>query len=279
MSLSIVQKSRARVIDNPALLSVIVPTRNEEANIVDLTRRLDEVLSTSWRWELIVVDDSSDDTPARVEDLGRSGLPVRLLHRQPAHRTGGLGSAVLMGFSVALGDVIVVMDADLQHPPERLPLLAEIVAHGDVDVAIGSRFVVGGVAGGLDGLWRVLFSQGLRWLTRLAVPKVRGVRDPLSGFFAVRRTVLERGPTHSEGFKILLDVLVQGSWSQVVEVPYAFGRRAHGTSKASAREGLALLRQLVLIRQAGVLRRLPAGLQARTAARLHIAHSAVAAQA
>jgi dolichol-phosphate mannosyltransferase len=231
-------------------LSIVVPTRNEEQNVEPLISRLDKVLTPVWEWELVVVDDSSDDTPQQVRRLEEAGLPVRLLHRPPEARPGGLGGAVIAGLAITRGEIVAVMDADLQHPPERLPLMAEILIEGDIDVAIASRFAPGGEAFGLDGPLRAHYSRWLRWLTRVAVPDVRAIRDPLSGYFAIRRSVIEQGPLSCDGFKILLEVLAFGSWREAIEVPFQFEPRLHGQSKASWREGVALLRQVGRIRRA-----------------------------
>lgn len=229
-------------------LSVVVPTRDEEDNVASLATRLSAALARGARWELVVVDDSSDTTPQRVEELGRIGLPCRLLRREPGERAGGLGGAVLRGFEVAEGDVLVVMDADLQHPPELVPTLASIVAMGAADLAIASRYSAGGSAVGLDGSLRWTISEMSRLAARFALPGARRVHDPLSGFFALRRSVLATGPRSSDGFKILLDILVRGSWERAIEVPFEIAPRVSGASKAGVEEGVRFLRQLGRLR-------------------------------
>ena len=225
-------------------VSIVVPTRNEEQNVVLLTTRLAAAMPDDVSWEIVVVDDSSDATPAVVKELLASGVPGQLLHRLPDERVGGLGGAVLAGFHAARGRVLVVMDADLQHPPEMVPVLASMIAIGACDVAVGSRFSNGGSATGLDGWIRRLNSQVTRQLTRVMLSNTRSIRDPLSGFFAVRRDVVANGPSSSDGFKILIDVLTFGEWTSAIEVPFGFQPRATGDSKADVAQGARFLRQL-----------------------------------
>lgn len=233
----------------PPELSIVVPTRNEGANVGELSIQLHETLrARALSYEILFVDDSTDDTPERIGALA-SQLPVRLYHRAPGERTGGLGSAVLDGFARADGDVIVVMDGDLQHPPELVPVLVDAVRSGSADVAIGSRFVPGGSAQGLNGPLRRYASHAARFAARLAVRRARHLHDPLSGFFAIRRDVLGAGPSSSEGFKILLDVLAVGAWRQAVEVPVVLAPRGRGASKASGSVGMQFLSQLWRLRR------------------------------
>jgi dolichol-phosphate mannosyltransferase len=237
---------RRSVAENraPTSLSVVIPTRNEESNVGLLASRLTAAMFEGLLWEIVVVDDSSDATPQVVNDLIVQGLPGRLIHRPPWERTGGLGGAVLAGLGAAHGEVIVVMDGDLQHPPELVPVLASIVAMGAADIAIASRYSVGGDSVGLNGFARRTVSQLTRQASRLSVPGVWRIRDPLSGFFALRRDVLTSGPRSSEGFKVLLDILRYGDWTSAIEVPFGLERRQGGTSKADAAEGARFIRQL-----------------------------------
>lgn len=225
-------------------VSVIVPTRNEAGNVEMLASRVADALAARCQYEIIFVDDSDDQTPTRIQSL-KGRLPVELLHRTPVERQGGLGGAVRAGFAMASGEVFVVMDADLQHPPEFTPKLVTAVQLRLADVVIASRFMPGGSASGLSGWTRHLVTYVTRQAAYFAAPRSRGIRDPLSGFFAVRSEVVSATEIRSEGFKILLDVLTQGSWSTALEIPFDFGQRHSGTSKADLREGLRFGRQLV----------------------------------
>ena len=235
-------------------LSVVVPTRNEAAGIGPFLAALLPVLE-GIDAEVIVVDDSTDGTPAAVERLAhRSTRPVRLLHRAAQERTGGLGGAVKVGFEAAHGRFVAVMDADLQHPPAVLPLLLNAAASGDgADLVVGSRFIGAGGVGDF-GPMRNAASHGAATLARLLFPKrLRTVSDPMSGFFLVRRERLATSELRPHGFKILLELLVRSAPLRVAEVPYTFGERVAGQSKASLREGWRYLVHLLRLR-VGVLR-------------------------
>lgn len=228
-------------------VSVVVPTRNEAENVDALLDRLGPALS-GIPAEVIFVDDSDDETPQVV--LRRvaappQGLSVRLVHRAPAERAGGLGSAVLAGVHEATGDWVVVMDGDLQHPPEVIQSLVDAGESADVDVVVASRHVTGGDSGGLSGRSRVLVSG---WATRCAKimfpVALRGVSDPMSGFFAVRRSTVDPATLRPDGFKILIEILVRSPGLRRTEVGFVFEKRVAGESKASFAEGMRFFRHL-----------------------------------
>ena len=195
---------------------------------------------------MLVVDDSDDDTPKRVRRAAEAGAPVRLCHRDVDERDGGLAGAVRRGIELSAdSSAFAVMDGDLQHPPELLPDLVDAV-QGDADVAVASRYVPGGGdIAGLDGRGRRWTSRAARNAARLLLARARRVEDPMSGFFAVRRDVVDGAPLRASGFKILLEILVLGRWARVAEVPLRMDARAAGDSKAGLREGLAYAAQLV----------------------------------
>ncbi|SCL35007.1 GtrA-like protein [Micromonospora pallida] len=235
--------------DRPPRLSVVVPTRNEAENVPVLIARL-VPLVTSLGAEIVVVDDSDDDTPAVVARVAADApLPVRLLHRPAAARTGGLSGAVLLGAGHARGDWVLVMDADLQHPPETAAMLAAIAMRHDVDVVVGTRYAGDGSRAGLDGLVREATSS---WATRLVKSlfprRLATVSDPMSGLFAFRRDVVRLDRMNPVGFKVLLELLVRHPAARVAEVAYEMAARHAGRSKATLREGLAFLRHLSRLR-------------------------------
>ncbi len=235
--------------DEQVVVSVVVPTRNEAANIEPLLRRLDCALA-GLPSEVIFVDDSDDDTPEIVMALRHSvRMRVRVHHRPAPHRAGGLGGAVTEGIRLCRADYAVVLDGDLQHPPEVVPELLAAAVTGDVDVVIGSRYVNGGSASGLANGVRRMVSSGANLLSRLVFPlRLRGVSDVMSGFFLVRIAALDLDRLRPDGYKILLELLVRTGRLRVVEVGYVFGERHAGESNASVSEGIRFARRLFSLR-------------------------------
>ncbi len=226
-------------------VSVLIPTRNEMGNVRPLTQQIVSVLSQlDTTWEVIFLDDSDDATPDEIRELATEIPFVTLAHRERGHRRGGLGGAVVQGFRLARGDVIVVMDGDLQHPPSLVRQLSRAVFSGQYDVAIASRYVENASNDGLVSQWRKFASRVSIWLAHLVVPSTRGVRDPMSGFFAVSRECVVTTPLRPNGFKILMELLGRRRGLRVAEIPFNINERDHGHSKASATEGIRFLRHL-----------------------------------
>ena len=229
-------------------LTVVVPTFNEGPNVAELVRRLGDVLPSGA--DVLFVDDSTDDTPRIIADVAAAApLPVRLIHREAA--TGGLSGAVVEGLRAAEAAGarwVVVMDGDLQHPPELVPGLVERGEADGADVVVASRYTGAGDAGGLDGPARKLVSKASGALARSMFPlRLRNVSDPMTGFFAVRTGSVDLDALQPQGFKILLEILARTRLT-VVEVPFVFGERFAGQSKASVANGLRYVRQLAGLR-------------------------------
>lgn len=205
------------------MLSVIVPTLNEVENVEPLVRQI--ILAQPDVAEIIFVDDGSNDgTQERIHALA-SRLPVRLIER--TNPTLGLAGAVIAGTHEAKGEIVVVMDADLSHPPEEIPNLVRPLRDDRADMVIGSRYVPGGTTPGWP-IYRKLMS---RFAGLLAYP-LTGVHDSMCGFFAIRRERLLELAPHATGFKIAFETIVRGGRSlRVIEIPIAFRDRARGTSK------------------------------------------------
>jgi len=243
-------------------VTVIVPTRHESGNVTILAQTI-AVLLEGWDWHLLFVDDSDDDTPSVLASL--SSPRIGFIHRPPGDRAGGLSGAVLRGLDATSTPLVAVMDADLQHPPAVLVPLLTPLAAGTADIVVATRYRDGGSPGGLAGPSRRAVSSGARALVRTLFPRLRPASDPLGGFFAFRRSVVSGVDLRPTGFKILLELLVRGRWSSLVEVPYEFAPRLEGTSKASMREGMRFLRHAAGLRlTAG--RPAPAGVLHDTAA-------------
>ncbi|SDS22777.1 dolichol-phosphate mannosyltransferase [Paraoerskovia marina] len=227
-------------------VSVIVPTFNEEPNVEALVRRVEDVVPVDDA-EIVFVDDSTDGTPEEIERVAAtSSIPVRMIHRDDP--VGGLSGAVVAGFQSSTADWCLVMDGDLQHPPEMIPVLLETGAQTQADVVVASRYVGGGRADGLSGWVRHLVSRGSIALARSMFPvRLRDCTDPMTGFFAIRRSSIDMDALRPRGFKILLELLTRNRL-KVVEEPFVFGERHAGDSKANVRQGMDYLHQLASLR-------------------------------
>jgi dolichol-phosphate mannosyltransferase len=236
-------------------LSAIVPTRNEAGNVREVTRRLAAALE-GVAAEVLFVDDSDDQTPDVVRDVATvTPHPrVRLLHRTGAERTGGLGGAVVAGLRAASAEWVCVLDGDLQHPPEAVPALLHAAQNSGADLVVATRYRDDGQAEGLT-TGRVAVSRAAASAAHALFPqRLRGVSDPMSGFFLVRRGALDLDTLAPQGFKILLEILVASPWLSVTEVGFDFAHRQAGASKASWQEGVRYGRSLARLR----LRTVPA---------------------
>lgn len=210
--------------------SLVVPTLNEAGNIDKLLTALTDALrETPYEYEIVVVDDgSTDGTVEQVRDWTKRDARVRLFSRTGER---GLAGAVLYGWGQSRANLLGVIDADLQHPPELLPELLKQTEH--VDIAIASRYARNQ---GTKG-WNPLRAAVSRLSTFAAAPLIKknlGVTDPMSGFFVIRRRCIEGLAFQTTGFKLLLEILVRGRIGTAREVPYQFGLRRAGRSKASA---------------------------------------------
>ena len=228
------------------MISIVVPTYNEAATIPTLAARLAKAMDGRL-WELVVVDDGSPDGTADIAERLAPAIPVRVVRRAGKL---GLATAVMAGIRAATGDTLVVMDADLSHPPEVVPRLVDAVGDG-TELAVGSRYVAGG--GTVDWpLRRRVVSRVACLMGNVLVP----VRDATSGFFALRRSVIEGVRLDPIGFKIGFEVIARGRYRRVVEVPYTFRDREAGTSKFGTREILSYALQLLKVARDRVTGRL-----------------------
>jgi glycosyltransferase involved in cell wall biosynthesis len=229
-------------------LTILVPTRNEAENVEPLLQRLSANVEPGT--VVLFVDDSDDDTPHVIQaarERGFGSLDTRLLHRSGAQRTGGLGGAVLAGLERTDTQWVCVMDGDLQHPPEVIPRLLDAAHAAHADLVVASRYVAGGGNEGL-GAVRTAVSWGSTVLAKAMFPyRLRGIRDPMSGFFLFRREALTAMMT-PRGFKILLEIAVRHPNLVRCEVPFVFLERVSGASKGTIREGFRYLRLLAEMR-------------------------------
>jgi dolichol-phosphate mannosyltransferase len=231
-----------RTAEAPLRLALVIPTLNEEGNIATVLDRVRAALEfAEIPFEILVVDDDSRDrTGAIVSSIGEEDPRVRLIVRKGQR---GLSGAIVDGWRHTDAGILGVMDADLQHPPELLPALYRAIACGR-DLAIGSRYTPGGGIGDWNVL-RKLLSSAAVWATWPL--QKRGVRahDPMSGFFMVRRECVQNIAFQRAGFKLLLEILIRARIGSVEEIPFAFGLRSEGESKANFKVGWDYARLLV----------------------------------
>lgn len=220
-------------------ISIIVPTINEAANLPALAQRIHRAMAGR-SYELLIIDDASTDNTAQVCAALAEQYPIRLMVREDPK--DGLSGAVLTGLGAAGGEVFVVMDADLQHPPEKLPELIDAVQQNLGDFAIGSRHVPGG---SVEGGWGLVRRINSRVATILARPFAGKISDPMSGFFALPRSTYQRAQRLTPlGYKIALELMSKCRVQKVHEVPIHFGLRQHGESKLTIKQQFRYLEHL-----------------------------------
>jgi|ERR1035441_9569296 dolichol-phosphate mannosyltransferase len=228
-------------------LSLILPTYNESKNIREMVSRLTRILDGAFAggYEIIVVD---DDSPDRTWELAQSLTAeypqLRVMRRQHER---GLSTAVIRGWQASRGELLGVIDADLQHPPEITLNLGNEMARG-ADLAVASRHVEGGGVSDWSIVRRIL-SRAAQVIGLVVLPRVVGrVSDPMSGFFMVRRSAIQEIELNPLGYKILIEVLGRGRIGWIGEVPYVFKERVQGESKVTRKVYIDYLRHLLRLR-------------------------------
>lgn len=220
------------------MLSILIPTYNERANILPLVRAIEASVTTEH--EIIIIDDNSPDgTAAEVMKAKEQCKSLRLVKR--AGRLG-LTGAVRAGLQESRGERIIVMDADLSHPPESLQRMYAML--DEADIVVGSRLMAGG---GVENwpIHRKLMSGAARILAILFVnPKCS---DPLSGFFAARREVMLATRFRTKGYKLLLNIIADNRGARISEMPYRFRDRVAGKTKLDSMEILNFVADLMRI--------------------------------
>jgi dolichol-phosphate mannosyltransferase len=218
--------------------TLIIPTYNEATNIDDLCTLLVEVLSkNNINFEIIIVDDNSPDETWKIAQvIAEKDRRISVINRVNER---GLATAVVAGWRRAKGDILGVMDGDLQQPPEVVPLLLnKLNEDALIDVVVASRNIKGATATRRSA-WRRFVSWSGTFISTLLLPKLLAqVSDPMSGFFILRKEVINNKVLTPLGYKILLEVLAKGTYRKVAEVPYIFVERKRGGSKAGIRQYL-----------------------------------------
>jgi dolichol-phosphate mannosyltransferase len=219
-------------------ISLIIPTFNEKDNIAPLIERISRALAGR-DYEIVLVDDNSRDGTIEAAEALASRYPVKVIVRRDAR---GLATAVVHGLKYTSGNIIGVMDADLQHPPEKLPDLLQAIENG-ADMAIGSRYIPGGGCPNWD-MTRKIVSKVALMVSHLLLPSTRAVKDPLAGFFMFRRENIDIAKLKPIGYKISLEIMLTGSFKNIVEVPYVFEERSAGQSKLRPQQQIDYLKHL-----------------------------------
>jgi dolichol-phosphate mannosyltransferase len=219
-------------------ISIVLATLNERKTISELTDRIRRLPVPST--ETIVVDDgSTDGTREYVSELMRSDPRFRLITHEGKQTTLRAQS---QGIEAAQGSLVVVMDADLQHPPEAIPQIVAALERGAA-LVVASRYAAGGTTGSRT-VGRIMLSKGAEWLAKIFVPAARRVSDPVSGYFGFKREIWVHLNAQYRGYKILLFVLAMAGTKRIAEVPFRFEPRLEGSSKVT--DGTAFLRHFII---------------------------------
>jgi len=224
-------RNMSNLAQNKAEVSIIIPTYNESENIIQVLKSIGEHLPEDIAAEALVVDDNSPDGTGKiVEDYitdahNEIGYTIEVIHRKTK---SGLSSAILDGIQHSTGETIVIMDSDFSHPPKIIPQLVEEITTSKCDIVIASRFVPGGAINGWSTK-RKLISKTAKGIAKAGL----GVNesDPMSGFFAFKRKILDGIKFDAIGYKMLLEILVKTKGAKVKEIPYTFTDRTRGSSK------------------------------------------------
>jgi dolichol-phosphate mannosyltransferase len=219
-------------------ISLIIPTYNEKDNIKPLIERIGKALS-GYNYEVVIVDDNSKDGTIDIANSLAAQYPLKILVRR---NEKGLSTAVIHGIKNSTGKYVLVMDADLQHPPEILPSLVKAVEDG-ADMAFASRYVPGGGCPQW-GLVRRIISKGATKISHILLPASRRVNDPMSGFFIFKREGMDPDKLKPIGYKIALEILLLGRFDKVAEVPFLFEERTAGQSKLKAKTQIDYLKHV-----------------------------------
>lgn len=215
-------------------LSIIIPTYNESENILSLIESIHDNTLPYVSAEVVVVDDNSPDRTGELVDnyikkskLQSQRFSIKVIRRK---QKDGLISAILDGINSSSNDRILVMDADFSHPPEIIPaMVKEMILDPECDLVVASRYAEGGSITGWP-FKRRLISKGATKIARASL-KIKGVKDPMSGFFLFRRHILKDMTFDTTGYKILLEMLVKAKGIRIKEIPYNFVNRKAGQSK------------------------------------------------
>jgi dolichol-phosphate mannosyltransferase len=226
-----VGRDEVGMVQNNPQVSIILPTYNESQNIVDILKLINENIPKGIHTETIVVDDNSPDGTGKIVDDYISNIKkiaentIAIIHRKAKN---GLSSAILNGVENAKGETIVIMDSDFSHPPQIIPKMIEAFKQYQCDLVVASRYITGGDIHG----WTTKRKMMSKIATIIA-KKGLGVKtkDPMSGFFAFKKSIIKGLNFDALGYKFLLEILVKTKGIHIKEIPYTFENRKFGSSK------------------------------------------------
>ena len=228
------------------LISIVLPTFNEKNNIAPLIERIQEAMKNEdYNYEMIFVDDSNDNTPEIIQDFAQNYSFIKFI----AGDNAGLSPAFIKGFKYSQGKYIICMDTDLQHPPIIIPKLIKELQNG-TELSIASRYIPGGSNEGLGRLWspyglyRRIVSLSMSYLTKILFIPIRKTTDPMTGYFAFQKKLLQDIEIEPRGFKILVEILMRAKPNKVTEIPLKFQPRENEESKATLGQGLEFFKHL-----------------------------------
>lgn len=225
-------------------LSIIIPTYKEANNLPSLIQRIANLPWEDRKFEVILVDDNSNDGTLEIIDQLRSHYPWLTLIVRTSQR--GLSRSVIDGFKQANHPLIIIMDADLSHYPEKIPEILNMLDRPETEMVIGSRYVDGGWIDQNWSLYRKIISRVSAWLARLLL--MLSIKDPLSGFIGIKKDILNRtNHINPVGWKIGLELIVRCQCKSIVEIPIQFSARQVGKSKLTLKIGWNYLQQLITL--------------------------------
>lgn len=239
--------SLAERAEDPIQLSIVLPTYNESKNVPEMVKRLTALLDAAYgqQYEIIIVDDDSPDRTWEIAQTLTTQYPCLKVMRRQGER--GLSTAVIRGWQASRGQLLGVIDADLQHPPEVVTGLVEAMARG-ADISVASRHIEGGGVSDWS-LMRRIVSRTAQLIGLVILPgTVSKVSDPMSGCFLIRRTAIQGVELSPIGYKILIEVLGRGRCRWIDEVPYVFRERVEGESKATRAVYVEYVQHLLRLR-------------------------------
>lgn len=223
------------------MLSIVIPTYNEIQNLQDFIELTIRTLDDQAH-EIIIVDDNSPDGTGVVADRLKDRYgSIKVIHRA---KKLGIASAIIEASKIALGSIIVTLNADFQHPPRYLKKIIRYIP--EYDVVIASKYSEHSDIKDWRYL-RYIASKIATYLVYFFIPKLSGIRDPLSGYFAFRRPVIEKVSVNTYSSKCLMHILVKGTYKNVIEIPYSFQRRRYGTSKFSFIDCITFFKDLFVL--------------------------------